>query len=75
MEEIGYVVDETWDQVPGIEPALVTRFFWRAERRCQKKNLRKGVPFYRWEIVREDARWKVLAYQNKMRPIRKGDLP
>jgi hypothetical protein len=60
-----YVTEETSERVARIEPELTTRFAWRAERTCNRANARRLVPFYRWEIIREDARWKVVAFQNR----------
>lgn len=62
-----YRVVETNKRVANIKPALVTRFWWRAERAWHKENKRRKVPFYRWEILKEDGKWKVVAMQNEAR--------
>ena len=64
---MGYKVVQT-DDVVG-EPAIVTRFKWRAFKRCDKMNamlLNLGLPpTFRWEVERrEDGKWTVVAMQN-----------
>jgi len=66
---MSYAVDQTNDRVKAIEPDLVTRFRWRAERRRSKLNAQRMVPFYRWEIVPQSGRWAVVAFQNVTRPL------
>lgn len=62
-----YDVVET-DQLVPVEPALVTRFRWRADRRARKRNAERLEPTYRWGVVRNLRRWEVLAFQNVARP-------
>ena len=64
-----YAVEETDERVVGYPPDLVTRFRWRADRRCRKLNARRLVPFYRWEVVEGlTGRWMVVAMQNVAGP-------
>jgi hypothetical protein len=67
MEELppGYVVHKTEHRVVGQKPDLVTRFRWRADRRCRSLNSNLRVPFYRWEVHPwPGRRWAVVAMQN-----------
>lgn len=67
---MNYTVVETNLAVDSIEPDLVTRFRWRADRRCRKLNAAKLVVFYRWEVVpSNDGRWMVVAFQNIAWPL------
>lgn len=66
----GYQIEETNDRVINVDPELITRFKWRAERRCAKMNKLRTVPFYRYEVHDWlDGRWAVLAMQNRLVPI------
>ena len=59
-------------------PVMRTRFRWRAEREKRRyEKVRRGFPSYRWEIVREDGRYCVVAMQNLADPSRRWpeDLP
>ena len=60
----GFLIEETDARVGDGRPELVTRFWGRAERRARKLNALRVVPFYRYEIVRENGRWAVVAMQN-----------
>lgn len=63
----GYDVVELNQRVPNIEPDLLTRFKWRAERRCRKLNTQRAINTYRWEICDWlDGRWAVVAMQNQL---------
>lgn len=56
---------ETANRVVDVEPDLITRWRWRAERRCRRLNAERRVPFYRWEVHDWlDGRWAVVAMQN-----------
>lgn len=70
-----YRVVETNARVANIEPALVTRLHWRAKRAWRKENEHRLVPFYRWEILKEDGKWKVVAMQNEARMDDDDDTP
>lgn len=63
LARMGIRTVETDERVDG-PPALVTRFRWRADRSCRLLNRVIPFPSYRWEVVREDDRWKVVAMQN-----------
>jgi len=55
----------TSQRVPNADPDLITRFKFRAERRCRNLNSELRVPFYRWEVHDWlDGRWAVVAMQN-----------
>jgi hypothetical protein len=70
----GYVTRETSHRVVGQQPDLVTRFRWRADRRCAKLNADVRVPFYRWEVCEwHDGRWAVVAMQNVAVPLKAVD--
>lgn len=64
---LDYGVEETDERID-LGPELTTRFRRRAEHRRDRLNARRVVPFYRWEIVRENRRWTVAAFQNRARP-------
>lgn len=75
MEE--YTICETNRRVIGVKPELVTRFRWRADRRCRKLNAERRVDFYRYEVQRWGRaraglprRWAVVAMQNVAVPKR-----
>jgi hypothetical protein len=60
-----YETEETKQRVPNVEPDLLTRFRWRADRRCRRLNANRRLPFYRWEVCGWwDGRWAVVAMQN-----------
>lgn len=63
------VAVETAQLVGDGRPALVTRSRRRAERRARKLNSYRLVPFYRWEAVLEDGRWRVLPFQNVAKAV------
>lgn len=57
-------------RVEDVEPNLITRFKWRADRRCDYLNSQLKTPFYRWEVHDWlDGKWAVLAMQNKANSI------
>lgn len=69
-----YRTVETDEPVEGAGPEFVTRFRWRAERRCEDLNRMRQVDFYRFEVQRvydtregKQTRWRwgVIAMQNK----------
>jgi hypothetical protein len=67
VEEVppGYAIHKTDHRVVGQRPDLVTRFRWRADRRCRKLNASLRLPFYRWEVQEwPKKRWAVVAMQN-----------
>jgi hypothetical protein len=67
----GYVTQKTNHRVVGQQPDLVTRFRWRADRRCAKLNRELRVPFYRWEVLDwREKRYAVVAMQNVAVPHR-----
>ena len=61
---MGIVTQETPDRVKGIKPDLRTRIRARAERRARTLNAQRIIPSYRWEVVEEDGRYVVVAFQN-----------
>ena len=70
----GYATHTTDHRVVGLPPELVTRFRWRADRRCRKLNADVRVPFYRYEVCDWlDGRWAVVAMQNVAVPLRAVD--
>lgn len=71
MIPYGYEVQELNERVLDVKPELLTRFRWRADRRCRKMNALRGVPFYRYEVHNWlDGRWAVVAMQNMLVPSR-----
>jgi hypothetical protein len=65
----GYHVEKTNERVQNVEPELITRFKWRADKRCKKMNKLLAVPFYRYEVCPWfKARWAVQAMQNRLVP-------
>lgn len=76
---MNYKIIETDQQVENTEPEFVSRFRWRAERRCLDLNRGRRVAFYRYEVHRihdhrkgKQTRWRwgVLVMQNKVEPLR-----
>jgi hypothetical protein len=66
----GYVIVKLNQRLPNVDPDLITRFKWRAERRCRKRNAEREVPTYRFEVCDWlDGRWAVVAMQNQAQPI------
>lgn len=67
-----YETIELNQRVSNIEPALLTRFKWRAEREAKRlNNLESRTPFYRWVACDWlDGRWAVVAMQNQLRQVR-----
>jgi hypothetical protein len=65
----GYRTIPTNDRVVGVDPELITRFRWRAHRRCRKLNQRRLVDFYRYEVRPLGKKWEVVAMQNRAEPI------
>jgi hypothetical protein len=73
-----YVVVETKERVPvtlAHQEEMVTRWRWRAERACRAANARREVAFtqtpyagyaYRFEVVGENGRFTVVAFQNRL---------
>jgi hypothetical protein len=59
-----YGLIETNERVHGLEPDLLTRFRWRADRRARKLDAQRSFPFYRHEVQRLDGRWAVVVMQN-----------
>jgi hypothetical protein len=65
-----YKTVETNQRVKNIDPDLITRFRWRADRRASKLNSFVKFPSYRWEVVDWlDGRWAVVALQNIAVPV------
>lgn len=63
----GYRVVELDERVPNINPLLVTRFRWRADRRMHQMNTQRILPLYRYEMCRwTKDRWAVVAMQNQL---------
>jgi hypothetical protein len=61
----GYTVVELDDRVPNVPPELITRFKWRADKRCRRMNALREVPFYRYEVQEwHNSRWAVVVMQN-----------
>ena len=70
----GYKLVELNERVQNVEPELITRFKFWADRRCKRLNAMRGVPFYRYEVHDWlDGRWAVLAMQNQLVPIGKDN--
>lgn len=65
-----YRTVETNERVVGVDPELVTRFHWRAVRKCRKANLGRVVDFYRYEVHPLGKKWEVVAMQNRAEPVR-----
>lgn len=63
----GYRLVET-DELVNAQPALRTRFHWRARRAVRRLNAERFAPSYRWGIVKEGGRWLVVAKQNRLEP-------
>lgn len=64
-----YWVELTDEVVEGTDPALVTRYLWRARRRYDRlsKDFHYVVGSYRWGIlIQEDGRYAVVALQNRL---------
>jgi hypothetical protein len=57
-------VVETDERVGDGRPELITRFSWRALRRCRKLNEQRSVKFYRYEVQHVNGKWEVVAMQN-----------
>jgi hypothetical protein len=75
MIPYGYKVEELNQRVPNVEPELITRFKWRAERRCRKRNELKAVPFYRYEVCDWlNGRWAVVVMQNQLVPVEETNI-
>lgn len=67
----GYKVEKTHQPVQG-GPDFVTRWKWRADRRCKKLNKTKFAPSYRYEVrPRIGGGWEVQAMQNILVPLNK----
>jgi hypothetical protein len=65
----GYEIVELDMRVPHVDPAMLTRFKWRAKRYCRKQNAKRLVDSYRFEVCDWlDGRWAVVAMQNQLRP-------
>jgi hypothetical protein len=69
----GYKTVETNERVVGVDTELVTRFRWRADRRCQRMNAERLVDFYRYEVRPVGKKWEVVAMQNRVEPIRESN--
>ena len=57
-------VVETNQKVGNGEPELITRFRWRARKRCKKLNKQREVNWYRFEVFSHKGKWEVMAMQN-----------
>lgn len=68
---MSYEIVESNDRVPNIEPALRTRFRWRAERELRRRNRGRILNSYHWRVEREigSGRFVVVAYQNYLKPV------
>ena len=67
---MNYEVVELNQRVPNVDPELLTRFKWRADRRCRKRNSKRLTPSYRFEVCDWlDGRWAVVAMQNQLQPV------
>lgn len=65
----GHHVVELDQQVDGPDPALRTRFLWRARWRRGHLEHARHLPSYRWEVHQaDDGWWEVLAMQNILVP-------
>jgi hypothetical protein len=71
-EPFDYEIQETDDFVTG-DIELETRFFFRADRYAARLNRYRRVPFYRYEVFRENRRWVVVAMQNVLVRKQKDD--
>lgn len=54
------------------KPEMTSRFRWRAQRYADRGNRVRIIPSYRFEVVREDGRWAVVAFQNVAFPSSEG---
>ena len=66
---MSYKTIETPERVSGIDAEFISRFRWRAERRCRKLNETREVDFFRYEVHRVDNKWEVWVMQNIAVPI------
>ena len=65
----GYTVIELNERVSGVKPDLFTRFKWRADLRCRRRNARRPINTYRYEVCDWlDGRWAVVIMQNQLVP-------
>lgn len=60
-----YRIEHTPERVGDGKPALTTRSYRRAMRRRDKLNRRIIFPSYRYDVVKDGARWLVIAFQNR----------
>jgi len=65
---MSYEIRQTRERVAGVEPAFVTRFFWRAQRRCNDLNRLRMMRFYRFEVHKVGRKYEVVAMQNVAEP-------
>ena len=66
----GYRIVKKNERVLGVEPAFITRFRWRAERRQRKLQAGIKFPSYRYEVCDWlDGRWAVVVMQNVLEPL------
>lgn len=73
----GFTFYEANERVTAIEPDLITRSLWRAERRCRKLNESIIFPSYRWEVKWDltAEKWVVVAMQNRIRKVTLTNQP
>jgi hypothetical protein len=64
LKSKGIGVTKTDQRVGDGKPEFVTRFKSRAERKAASLNASRVFPSYRYEVVREDGKWAVVAMQN-----------
>jgi hypothetical protein len=66
-----FETEELDQRVEGVEAELVTRFRWRANRRCRNlNNQRHGIAFYRFEVHPIGKKWEVVVMQNQAKPLK-----
>jgi hypothetical protein len=59
----GFQVVTTDDRVD-VAPFSVHRWRWFADRSARYHNRHRVIPSYECRVIREDRRWKVVAFQN-----------
>lgn len=67
-----YRTVQTNDRVANTPPSLITRFRWRADRRCRNLNANLDLPFYRWGVRPLGRRFAVVALQNRAEKIERS---
>lgn len=69
-----YEIEET-DEPVSDEIDFESRFRFRAEKWCARMNAQREVPFYRYEVFRDENKWVVVAMQNVLARKREDGTP